>query len=75
MGPDGIVFFLAFQTIVLSELTVLGSSMPIVTKGMKFIDSPYINLKFIMADNEEDDENFASGISSLKAEVLEGCLI
>ena len=75
MGPDGIAFDLVFQTIVLSELTVLGSSMPIVTECMKFIDSPYINLNSIMADNEEDDENFASGISSLKAEVLEGCLI
>ena len=57
MGPDGIAFDLVFQTIVLSELTVLGSSMPIVTKRMKFTDSPYINLKFIMANNEEDDEN------------------
>ena len=74
MRPGGIAFDLAFQTIVLSELTVLGSSMPIVTKGVKCVDLPYINLKFIMSDNEEDDENFASGISSLKAEVLE-CLI
>ena len=74
LGPGGIAFDLAFHTIVLSELMTLGSIMPMVMKGMKFVDSPYANIKFIMADNEEDDDNLAASISSLKAEVSE-CLI
>ena len=74
MGPGGIAFDLIFQIIVLFELTTLVSIMPTVTKGIKIVDSPHLNIKFTTADNEEDDDNLAAGISSLKTEVLD-CLI
>ena len=59
-GPVGIAFGLAFQMIALL--------------GMKFVHLPYIDLKFIMTDDKEDDINLTECISFLKAEVLE-CLI
>ena len=43
--------------------------MPNIPKGMEFVDSPYVDLAFVMADMEEDDPNLA--INSLNAKVEE----
>ena len=47
----------------------LAKIMTKVPKGMKFVDSPHINLDFVTAVMEEDDDNLSVGIQALKVEV------